>query len=141
MNDHTTKGLRLLGEYGQDSMLIQMAASVALNHHERWDGAGYPRGMRGESIPVEGRIVALADVFDALTTKRPYKEPWPMEKVTAFMNENAGSHFDPAVVEVFNANVDQFTQIMETFADEVVAEEGEAPPLAGGEAGEGARIN
>jgi len=117
MNSHTTKGLQLLGEYGHDSMLIQMAASIALNHHERWDGTGHPKGMMGESIPVEGRIVAIADVFDALTTRRPYKEPWPLEKTSAFLRENAGKHFDPAVVDIFTAHIEQFAQVMHELSD------------------------
>ena len=117
MNSHTTKGLQLLGEYGHDSMLIQMAASIALNHHERWDGTGYPKGMMGESIPVEGRIVAIADVFDALTTRRPYKEPWPLEKTSAFLRENAGKHFDPAVVDIFTAHIEQFARVMHELSD------------------------
>ena len=117
MNSHTTKGLQLLGEYGHDSMLIQMAASIALNHHERWDGTGYPKGMMGESIPIEGRIVAIADVFDALTTRRPYKEPWPLEKTSAFLRENAGKHFDPAVVDIFTAHIEQFAQVMHELSD------------------------
>lgn len=117
MNSHTTKGLQLLGEYGHDSMLIQMAASIALNHHERWDGTGYPKGMMGESIPVEGRIVAIADVFDALTTRRPYKEPWPLEKTSAFLRENAGKHFDPAVIDIFTAHMEQFARVMHELSD------------------------
>ena len=117
MNSHTLLGLRLLGEYGQDSMLIQMAASIALNHHERWDGSGYPRGMRGESIPVEGRIVAIADVFDALTTRRPYKEPWPFEKVEAFLVEQAGKQFDPTLVEAYRAHSAEFARVMTELAD------------------------
>ncbi|MFZ2524477.1 MAG: HD domain-containing phosphohydrolase [Candidatus Ferrigenium altingense] len=117
MNSHTTKGLQLLGEYGHDSMLIQMAASIALNHHERWDGTGYPKGMMGESIPVEGRIVAIADVFDALTTRRPYKEPWPLEKTSVFLRENAGKHFDPAVVDIFTAHIEQFARVMHELSD------------------------
>ncbi len=117
MNSHTTKGLQLLGEYGHDSMLIQMAASIALNHHERWDGTGYPKGLRGESIPVEGRIIAIADVFDALTSRRPYKEPWPLEKASAFLRENAGKNFDPAVIKVFTEHIEQFAQVMRELSD------------------------
>lgn len=117
MNSHTTKGLQLLGEHGHDSMLIQMAGSIALNHHEHWDGTGYPKGMMGESIPVEGRIVAIADVFDALTTRRPYKEPWPLEKTSAFLREHAGKHFDPAVVDIFTAHIEQFSRVMHELSD------------------------
>jgi len=118
MDGHTTMGLRLLGEYGQDSMLIQIAAGIALNHHERWDGRGYPRRLHGESIPIEGRIVAIADVFDALTSRRRYKAPWPLDRVEAFMRENSGSHFDPALIEVFCSNIDRFAEVMTTLADE-----------------------
>jgi putative two-component system response regulator len=117
MNSHTEMGLKLLGEYGQDSMLLQLASSIALNHHERWDGGGYPRGMRGESIPIEGRIVAIADVFDALTTLRPYKEPWPIEKVVAFFEENAGKQFDPTLVKVLVANLEKFVATMVELRD------------------------
>lgn len=117
MNSHTAMGLRLLGEYGQDSMLIQMAASIALNHHEHWDGTGYPRGMRGESIPIEGRIASIADVFDALTTRRPYKELWSIEKAEAFLRENAGKQFDPTLVDVFVANIERFAQVMKELSD------------------------
>jgi len=124
MDSHTTMGLRLLGEYGQDSMLIQIAAGIALNHHERWDGRGYPRRLHGESIPIEGRIVAIADVFDALTSRRHYKAPWPLDEVEAFMRENSGSHFDPALIEIFCANINRFAEVMTALAD--LPEEGDA---------------
>lgn len=117
MDSHTTKGLQLLGEYGHDSMLIQMAASIALSHHERWNGTGYPRKLKGEAIPVEGRIVAIADVFDALTTRRPYKEPWPIEKASAFLQEHAGEYFDPALVNIFTAHMEQFARVMRELSD------------------------
>jgi putative two-component system response regulator len=78
-----------------------MAQSIALTHHERWDGTGYPHSLKGMEIPVEGRIVAIADVFDALTTSRPYKEPFPMAKAVEIIKKEGGSHFDPRLVEVF----------------------------------------
>jgi putative two-component system response regulator len=117
MRAHTVKGQQLLGECGHDSVLIRMAASIALNHHERWDGTGYPRGERGEAIPVEARIVAIADVFDALVTRRPYKEPWPLDAAAAFLREHAGTHFDPAVVDVFTAHLDEFAGVMGELSD------------------------
>jgi response regulator RpfG family c-di-GMP phosphodiesterase len=96
MNLHTQKGAELLGEH--DSMLIQMAATIAYSHHERWDGEGYPRKLKGESIPIEGRIVTVADVFDALTTQRPYKDSWSIEAAFDFLKKGSGSQFDPKVV-------------------------------------------
>lgn len=97
MNLHTQKGAELLGEH--DSMLIQMAATIAYSHHERWDGEGYPRKLKGESIPIEGRIVTVADVFDALTTQRPYKDSWSTEAAFDFLKKGSGSQFDPKVVQ------------------------------------------
>lgn len=117
MNSHTMKGLRLLGESGHDSMLIQMASSIALRHHEHWDGGGQPHGLSGESIPIEGRIVAISDVFDALTSRRTYKEPWPVEKTVLFLQENAGTQFDPALVQVFVAHLDQIVEAMQSLQD------------------------
>jgi putative two-component system response regulator len=131
MNSHTTKGLQLLGEYAHDSVLIQMAASIALNHHEHWDGTGYPRGGRGEAIPVEGRIVAIADVFDALVTRRAYKAPWPIEDAAAFLRDHAGTHFDPAVVEVFTAHIDEFAEVMRELSDADVPVSLDQPRQAG----------
>lgn len=115
MNTHTEKGAELLGEH--DSMLIQMAASIARSHHERWDGSGYPLGLRGESIPIEGRIVAVSDVFDALTTKRPYKDPWPVERAVEYMRANAGSHFDPSVVRVLVERLEDMVAAMAALQD------------------------
>jgi putative two-component system response regulator len=117
MQSHTTKGLLLLGEYGQDSLLLRMAASIAISHHECWDGSGYPAGKRGESIPIEGRIAALADVFDALTSKRSYKEAWPFNEAVAFIRESAGKQLDPTLVQLFTSNLDPFIQVMHELAD------------------------
>ncbi len=74
---------------------------MALRHHEKWDGSGYPTGLKGEDIPESARIVALADVFDALSMKRPYKDPWPIEKILAHIRSNSGTHFDPRLISVF----------------------------------------
>jgi putative two-component system response regulator len=99
MRRHAEIGAHIIGEH--PSGLLHMAHKIALTHHEKWDGSGYPRGLRGEDIPLEGRIVAIADVFDALTSKRPYKEAWPVEQALQALREGAGSHFDPALVALF----------------------------------------
>ena len=82
-------------------MLTGLAAEIAHTHHERWDGTGYPAGLAGEEIPLAGRIVAVADVFDALISERPYKPAWPVERAIAEIRAGAGTHFDPAVVAAF----------------------------------------
>jgi putative two-component system response regulator len=78
-----------------------MAARIAQSHHERWDGGGYPLGLKGADIPLEGRIVAVADVFDALSSRRPYKPPFPREQCFAILREGRGTQFDPAVLDAF----------------------------------------
>ncbi|GEL41553.1 hypothetical protein MEX01_21440 [Methylorubrum extorquens] len=80
---------------------MRLAAKIAASRHERWDGAGYPYGLKGEAIPLSGRIVAVADVFDALTTERPYKQAWSLERARQHLIESAGSHFGPTVVTAF----------------------------------------
>jgi putative two-component system response regulator len=99
MKTHTVLGARLLS--GSRSPVLRMAAAIAATHHERWDGSGYPEGLRGEEIPLVGRIVAVADVFDALTHDRPYKAAWPTERAIAEIRRGAASQFDPAVVAAF----------------------------------------
>jgi putative two-component system response regulator len=99
MREHTTIGAEILS--GSKSPLLRMAEEIALTHHERWDGQGYPRGLSGEEIPLTARIVAVADVFDALTHERPYKEAWPVNEAVAEILHQARRHFDPEVVEVF----------------------------------------
>lgn len=106
MKQHPTIGADILSK--SQAPLFQMAALVALGHHERWDGTGYPSGLKGEEIPLAARIVALADVFDALTMERPYKKAWPIEEAYQYLRDNAGSHFDPALVEHF---IEQDAQI------------------------------
>jgi PAS domain S-box-containing protein len=101
MQGHTTAGERLLG--GSRSPVLQMAAVIAASHHERWDGNGYPAGLAGEEIPLVGRIVAVADVFDALTHERPYKNAWPVDTAISEIRQGAGSQFDPRVVSAFLA--------------------------------------
>lgn len=97
MRKHPEMGAKILDN--STSPLIKLAHSVALYHHEKWDGSGYPFGLKGEAIPIEARIVAVADVFDALLNKRPYKEAWPVEAAVAEIERNRGKHFDPAIVD------------------------------------------
>ncbi len=104
-----------LEEFGHQ--LIETAANIALNHHERWDGSGYPLGLKGEEIPIEARITAVADVYDALRSHRPYKEPWPHEKCLNYIESEADKHFDPQVVRVFLENIETIQEIRNTYAD------------------------
>jgi putative two-component system response regulator len=99
MKSHTLKGAEILA--GSTSPLVQMAEEIARTHHERWDGTGYPAGLRGEAIPLTGRICAVCDVFDALLSKRPYKEPWPRLSALDEIAAGSGTHFDPALVTAF----------------------------------------
>lgn len=99
MKTHTTIGSKILG--GGRSALMRMAELIARSHHERWDGAGYPDRLSGESIPIEARVLAVADFFDALTHDRPYRQAWPLERVRAEIAELRGRHFDPRVVDAF----------------------------------------
>jgi len=99
MKRHTTIGADILA--GSNSGLIRMAETVALTHHERWDGSGYPEGLSGEEIPLVGRICALADVLDALVSERPYKRAWPLHEALAEIERSSGSHFDPRLAAVF----------------------------------------
>lgn len=99
MQSHAEIGAEIIGEDG--SALLDMAREVALNHHEKWDGSGYPAGLSGEDIPLSARIVAIADVFDALTSERPYKKAWSIEDATNLLREQTGKHFDPALVDAF----------------------------------------
>ncbi len=96
---HAEEGYRLLR--GSSSSILDMAATIALSHHEKWDGSGYPRGLAGEEIPIEGRIVAVADVFDALTTDRVYRPAFSVERAVEMMREQRGRHFDPVLLDIF----------------------------------------
>jgi HD domain len=96
---HAEEGHRLLK--GSSSAILDLAATIALSHHEKWDGSGYPRGLAGEKIPIEGRIVAIADVFDALTTDRVYRKAYPVEEAVAMMRAERGKHFDPVLLDAF----------------------------------------
>jgi putative two-component system response regulator len=111
MKLHTVIGAKILK--GSDAEFIRLAETIAQSHHEKWDGSGYPNGLKGADIPLAGRIVAIADVFDALVTKRPYKEPFPWEKSLTIIKEGRGSHFDPDVVDAFFAIQDEILAIKE----------------------------
>ena len=112
---HSMIGAEILGEH--EWPLMQMARQVALTHHEKWDGTGYPMGLKGEDIPLVGRICAVADVFDALTSDRPYKKGWTIEDAANFIQENSASHFDPVLVEKFLECLPEITHIRETLRD------------------------
>jgi putative two-component system response regulator len=99
MRTHPAIGHAILSQ--SSAPVFQLAAEVALRHHERWDGTGYPDGLAGTAIPESARIVALADVFDALSMARPYKAPWPIAQITGYVMENSGKHFEPALVDCF----------------------------------------
>lgn len=99
MRSHAQIGADIIGEH--PSGLLQMARSIALTHHEKWDGTGYPNGLKGEDVPLTGRIVAIADVFDALTSVRPYKAAWSVEEALELLRRESGKHFDPQLVELF----------------------------------------
>ena len=115
MKTHATIGARLLE--GDDSDLMRMAREIALTHHEKWDGSGYPNGLAGEAIPLAARIAAIADVFDALTSERPYKKPWTVEAAVALVQNQRGLHFDPDVVAVFMEQLPQILDIQQRYAD------------------------
>lgn len=115
MKTHASIGADML--IGDGSDLLQLAHTIALTHHEKWDGTGYPHGLSGEAIPLAGRIVAVADVFDALTSTRPYKKAWPTDEAVAFVKENAGKHFDPDVVTHFLHGLPEIFAINSGYAD------------------------
>jgi putative two-component system response regulator len=110
MKTHTTIGGRILSD--DDSLpVIQAGRIIALQHHEKWDGSGYPSGLSAKEIHVYGRIVSITDVFDSLLSERPYKKPFPLEKVVGIMQEGNGAAFDPALLKIFLDNLEQFVEI------------------------------
>ena len=116
MRRHPEIGARILGN--GSSALLQAASSIALHHHERFDGTGYPHGLAGEQIPLYARIVAVADVFDALTSSRPYKPAWPLERALAHLREHSGTHFDPRCVQAFLTQWDAVSSIHQQYPDD-----------------------
>lgn len=109
MKTHAEKGKDFLKQ--SHRRLFKSAGIIAHEHHEKWDGSGYPRGLKGCEIHIYGRIVALADVFDALTHKRKYKDSWPIDDAVAYIKERSGSHFDPSLVNIFIEHLDEFISI------------------------------
>lgn len=120
MRTHTTIGAELLA--GHDSPLMKTAAQIALTHHERWDGHGYPKGLSGEEIPIEGRIVALCDVFDALISKRPYKDRWSVEEAVREITVGAGNAFDPTLVRAFEDAIAEIREILQQLQNKLPSE-------------------
>ncbi|MBP1710878.1 MAG: response regulator [Deltaproteobacteria bacterium] len=116
MKQHTVIGARILN--GSDAEFIRLGETIALSHHEKWDGSGYPGGLKGKQIPITGRITAIVDVFDALTSKRPYKEAFSVEKSLNLIREGKGSHFDPDIVDAFFALQDDIQMIMKQYDDD-----------------------
>lgn len=116
MKRHTTMGATILK--GSTVPFIQMGARIAIGHHEKWDGSGYPRGLAGEAISLEARITALVDVYDAVSNRRHYKEPWPEDKVVKLIGEGSGTHFDPRLVGVFLTHLNRFRDILNANPDQ-----------------------
>jgi putative two-component system response regulator len=115
MKTHTTIGAEILSRH--DSRLLQTAQVIALTHHEKWDGSGYPHGLAGEEIPLAGRIAAICDVFDALTSQRPYKRAWPLDDALHEIKTCSNTHFDPRIVESFFSILPDLLHIKEQFKD------------------------
>ncbi len=119
MRRHPEMGAAILGDH--PSLLIQTARVIALTHHEKWNGTGYPKGTAGEEIPMHGRITAIADVFDALTSERPYKKAWSVDDAVALIKKEAGSHFDPQVVGYFCEALPEIVNCKNKYSDRIEA--------------------
>jgi putative two-component system response regulator len=126
MESHTLIGSRILSD--SPSELMQQGQVVALSHHERWDGTGYPRRLRGEQIPLAGRICAVVDVFDAMTTTRPYRAAFSLEEALETMRRGRGAHFDPRLLDLFMGRLDEVLEVRERLAEEAAAERRLWPP-------------
>jgi putative two-component system response regulator len=116
INAHAYIGSKIIGKH--ESEILSTAAIIAYEHHEKWDGSGYPRGLKGEEINIFSRITALADVFDALTSKRVYKEIWPVEDAVKLIKNESGKHFDPEIVDAFLSILPEILIIREEHGDE-----------------------
>jgi response regulator RpfG family c-di-GMP phosphodiesterase len=115
MKQHPTVGLQILD--GSQRPILKAAAVIAHQHHEKWDGSGYPQGLKGEQIHPYARIVAVADVFDALTHERCYKDAWPIDQVRDYLREVAGKHLDPCFVDILIRNIDKAAEVNRRWPD------------------------
>lgn len=120
MQKHPQYGAQIIGDH--TSEILKMAKEIALSHHEKWDGSGYPNKLTGEEIPLSGRIVAIADVFDALTTERPYKKAWTVDDALKLITDGAGSHFDPKLVTHFQKIIPSVLAIKKQYAENIMIE-------------------
>jgi putative two-component system response regulator len=119
MKSHATIGADIIGEHPHG--MLKLAHNIALSHHEKWDGSGYPAGLAGAAIPIEGRICAIADVFDALTSERPYKKAWPVQEAVELLQKQRGAHFDPQLVDLFVGLLPAICAIKEKWAETPLA--------------------
>ena len=119
MRGHTRFGAEIIGQH--HSELLNMARTVAMTHHEKWDGTGYPDGLEGEDIPLVSRIVAIADVFDALTSRRPYKEAWSVDDAINYIEGRAGSHFDPNITPLLRQELDRIMEVYLQYAEDITS--------------------
>jgi putative two-component system response regulator len=115
MSRHPEIGAEIIGDHGSE--ILRMSREIALCHHEKWEGSGYPKRLKGTDIPLSARIVAIADVFDALTSERPYKHAWPVEEALAYMFEQAGKHFEPSLIEIFRQVLPKILEIKDLYAE------------------------
>jgi putative two-component system response regulator len=127
MERHTTIGFQILS--GSGSALLELGASIALTHHEKWDGTGYPRRLAGPQIPMEGQVAAVADVFDALTSDRPYRKAFPLDEAVQIMKNERGRQFDPRLIDLFFENLDQVAEIRDRQITPILSPE--PPALVG----------
>jgi putative two-component system response regulator len=118
MKTHPQVGDEIIGNNNYSEVML-LAKEIASGHHEKWDGSGYPLGLIGEDIPFSARVVALADVFDALTSRRPYKEAWSVDKAVSCIDESFGQHFDPSLAEPFHQALPEMLDVKEAFKDAV----------------------
>lgn len=116
IKSHCEIGHKIIGDHSDN--LLKAAASLALCHHEKWDGSGYPKGLKGTDIPLFSRVLSIADVYDALTSKRPYKKPWETHEAVAEIEKQSGRHFDPAVVRAFLKSLPEILEVQNQFSDE-----------------------
>ncbi len=115
MKQHTTFGAEIIGDHSSE--LLDMARMIAITHHEKWDGSGYPRGLKGNEVPLMCRIVPIADIFDALTSMRPYKKPWSVEDAMAEINAMKATHLDPTLVDAFIEVLPDVLKIKKEYSD------------------------